>query len=117
MKIGFYGATGSYDFGDYAMMVHNIQTILNRRPDTEIYVYTPDKYITLQMLADNLLDFHQLRQIKIVQEPTVLLGRWQRLADKIEDKVMHKRHYFYRKYNNIKAGGGRRLLTLILWQQ
>lgn len=88
MKIGFYGATGSYDFGDYAMMVHNIQTILNRRPDTEIYIYTPDKYITLQMLVDNMLDFQQLRQIKIVQEPTVLLGRYQRLVDKIEGFVV-----------------------------
>lgn len=105
MKIGFYGATGSYDFGDYAMMVHNIQTILNRRPDTEIYIYTPDKYITLQMLVDNMLDFQQLRQIKIVQEPTVLLGRYQRLVDKIEDKLVHKRHFFYSKYNNIKVGG------------
>ena len=35
MRIGFYGATGSNDFGDYAMMIHNIQYIWQLMPSIE----------------------------------------------------------------------------------
>ena len=43
MKIGFYGATGSNDFGDWAMMVHNINQILLRRKDAKVYIISPNK--------------------------------------------------------------------------
>ena len=69
MKIGFYGATGSWDFGDYAMMVHNIQEILSISEDSEFFVFTPDKYVTLQVFVNNLMDLKQIRKIHIVDGP------------------------------------------------
>ncbi len=69
MKIGFYGATGSWDFGDYAMMIHNIQSIWKIDNNTEFYIITPNKYITLQVLVDNLVNLDNIKKIHLVSEP------------------------------------------------
>ena len=67
MKIGFYGATGSNDFGDWAMMVHNIKQILTINKDITIYLFTPDKYTTLKNLVNNL-DFKTIDKNIIIKD-------------------------------------------------
>ena len=109
MKIGFYGATGSWDFGDYAMMVHNIQEIWNLVEDSEFYIFSPDKYITLQALTDNLLDITKIRKIHVVEEPKFALGRAEKLIDKAEYKFL-KNHYLYAGKYRAFCGGDMSLL-------
>ena len=94
MKIGFYGATGSWDFGDYAMMVHNIQEIWKLADDSEFYVFTPDKYITLQVLVDNLIDIKKINKIHVVNEPRFLMSKIAKVADRVSFRLF-KYHFIY----------------------
>ena len=67
-NIGFYGATGSNDFGDYAMMVHNILQIIHVEEEAHIYIFSPNKYNTLHNLCENM-DWSTIKKhITIVDE-------------------------------------------------
>lgn len=100
MKIGLYGATGSRDFGDYAMMIHNIQDIWNFDEDIEFFIITPDKYVTLQNLIDNLLDVSRINHVHLVCEPYGAI----RLREQITNRIAYmifKHNYIYKKIYNV----------------
>lgn len=110
MKIAFYGATGSNDFGDYAMVVHNIQCIANACNDAEFFIITPDKYITLKYLYENILDRNLLKRIELVSEP-VIYNTVNLVIDKLSGRYLN-RYYFSnkvfkevinKKYNHINC--------------
>ena len=112
MKIGFYGATGSNDFGDYAMMVHNIQSVLKKHPDYEIYVFTPNKYNTLKNLVDNIINFEMLKSIKIVEEPIITRSFYKKIIDHVCFKFFNKYYYIDKAFNNICKGD----YSLLNWE-
>lgn len=56
MKIGFTGATGCVDFGDYAMLVNNINHLVDRAPAIEFVIFTYNKANTLAALSGNNVD-------------------------------------------------------------
>jgi polysaccharide pyruvyl transferase WcaK-like protein len=53
MKIGFTGATGCVDFGDYAMLVNNINQIKSRASDTEFCIFSYNGQNTHKALQAN----------------------------------------------------------------
>lgn len=100
MKIAFYGATGSSDFGDYAMVVHNIQCIANACNDTEFYIITPDKNITLKYLYENILDGNLLKRIELVSEP-IIYNPVSLLIDKYCGKYLNRFYYSDKVFNEV----------------
>lgn len=114
MNIGFYGATGSNDFGDYAMMVHNINRILSEDANSNIYIFTPNKFCTLSNLINNMEIEKVKRNIHIIDEPKIegnsLL---QRLAF-VFFKVLRKDFLFFRRFNCVKKKDYRYLNNVFL---
>ena len=104
MKIGFYGATGSMDFGDYAMMIHNIQELWSYDSTLEFYIFTPNKYNTLSNFVNNILDSTKLKQIHCVAEPSFRLNLKERILDKIIYKVFKKNVILEWKYKKFQKG-------------
>ncbi len=102
--IGLYGATGSSDFGDYAMMVHNVQDILELSDDVEISIFTPDKNMTLQNLNDNLLNQYLMNRIKVVEEPKIRRKFIEKAIDYICNKLINKKPFFESKYKKTISG-------------
>lgn len=100
MKIAFYGATGSNDFGDYAMVVHNIQCIANACNDAEFYIITPDKYITLKYLYENILDRNLLKRIELVCEP-VVYNTVDLFIDKLFGRYLNRYYYSNKVFNEV----------------
>lgn len=100
MKIAFYGATGSNDFGDYAMVVHNIQCIANSCNDTEFYIITPDKYITLKYLYENILDKNLLKRIELVSEP-IVYSPINLIIDRYSEKYLNRFYYSNKVFNEV----------------
>lgn len=52
--IGIYGATGSFDFGDYAMLVDNIEQIYNLNSEISFIVFSPNPKVTKICLEKNV---------------------------------------------------------------
>lgn len=110
MKIGFYGATGSSDFGDYAMMIHNIQEMLLKRNDCEFYIFTPDKYLTLQNMVNNLIDIKNIYKMHVVQEPRFSESKIDKIYNYIgritgnEKIIKRKRKSIENKYRKFVCG-------------
>lgn len=64
--IGFYGAVGTYDFGDNAMMVKNIENFYSCNSELDFVIFTPDVPVTkyhCEMLIDKM---DLLQRISIV---------------------------------------------------
>ncbi len=98
--IGIFGATGSYDFGDYAMLVHNIQTIHALKPDINFVVFTLSVNTTRINLLESLQDRRLMQQIRIVDDNFIghvkFLSRFEKF-----------RHFqMNRLYAKILKGGG-----------
>lgn len=68
MNIGIFGATGSYDFGDYAMMIHNIQELYALDQEHIFTIYTLSKEITYENIEQNIKDIRLLKRIKVVED-------------------------------------------------
>lgn len=68
MNIGIFGATGSYDFGDYAMMIHNIQELYALDKNHTFTIYTLSKEITYDNIGQNMKDEGLLKRIKVVDD-------------------------------------------------
>ena len=68
MNIGIFGATGSYDFGDYAMMIHNIQELYALDQEHIFTIYTLSKEITYENLEQNIKDKRLLKRINVVED-------------------------------------------------
>ena len=98
--IGIFGATGSYDFGDYAMLAHNIQTLNAINPEYNFIVFTISPEVTRINLLENLINRSLMKQIQIVDDNFIT-----------HVKFFH--HFFrFRKfqmehlYDKIRNGGG-----------
>ena len=74
MKIGIFGATGSYDFGDYAMMIHNIQEFYALDKEHTFTIFTLSKEITDDNLEQNITDEDLLKRIKVVDDNLIDLS-------------------------------------------
>ena len=68
MNIGIFGATGSYDFGDYAMMIHNIQELYALDQRHTFTIYSLSKEVTYANLEQNIRDDELLNRIKVVDD-------------------------------------------------
>lgn len=68
MNIGIFGATGSYDFGDYAMMIHNIQELYALDREHTFTIYTLSKEITYDNIEQNIKDEGLLKRINVVDD-------------------------------------------------
>lgn len=68
MNIGIFGATGSYDFGDFAMMVHNIQELYALDSEHKFTIYTLSKEITYDNIERNISDEGLLKRIKVIDD-------------------------------------------------
>lgn len=68
MRIGFYGATGSYDFGDFAMMCENLVKLGAASGDASFVVFTPDVEVTNDCLARNIHDEGLRKKTDIVKD-------------------------------------------------
>ena len=68
MNIGIFGATGSYDFGDYAMMIHNIKELYALDQEHTFTIYTLSKEITCNNIEQNIKDEGLLKRIKVVDD-------------------------------------------------
>lgn len=68
MNIGIFGATGSYDFGDYAMMIHNIQELYALDPKHTFTIFTLSKEVTNDNLEENIIDEDLLERIRVVDD-------------------------------------------------
>lgn len=101
MKIGFYGATGSYDFGDYAMMVHNIQDIIRIKDNVEFYIITPNKYITLQNCIDNLQNIENIYKIKCVGEANINTNKLKKVMDWGTEKILKGKWSICKEYKEV----------------
>lgn len=101
MKIGFYGATGSYDFGDYAMMVHNIQDIIRIKDNVEFYIITPNKYITLQNCIDNLQNIENIYKIKCVGEANININKLKKVMDWGTEKILKGKWSICKEYKEV----------------
>lgn len=104
MKIGFYGATGSFDFGDYAMMIHNLQLISAKIADVQFDIYTPNKYITLKNLYENLLDKTLLKRINIIDGPSLLNDGKSRLKNLLALKLFKSDYVLSSKFHKLANG-------------
>lgn len=102
--IGLYGATGSSDFGDYAMMVHNIQEILSMSDELKMIVFTPDKAMTVQNLKDNLLNPDMMERIKVADEPKINRLFIEKAFDFIFNKCFGRKPVYESKYKKIING-------------
>ena len=67
-NIGIYGATGSYDFGDYCMLVDNIMKLDKAIDGSHFFVFTPDSLITNDNIYQNICDTELLSRIIIVDD-------------------------------------------------
>lgn len=67
-SIGIYGATGSYDFGDYCMLVDNIIKLDRALAGSRFFVFTPDASITNDNIQENILDNELLSRISSVDD-------------------------------------------------
>lgn len=70
MKIGFTGATGCVDFGDYAMLANNIHQILELSPSAEFCVFTYNHANTQAALSANGV----LKHCSIVEDVLAVMG-------------------------------------------
>ena len=68
MNIGIFGATGSYDFGDYSMMIHNIKELYALDQEHTFTIYTLSKEITCNNIEQNIKDEGLLKRIKVVDD-------------------------------------------------
>ena len=66
-RLGIYGATGSYDFGDYAMLINNIQDLFALEKNLTIVVFTPNVICTQKILEANL-DENIISKIDVVYD-------------------------------------------------
>lgn len=104
MKIGFYGATGSNDFGDYAMMVHNLQYIWQLNPCVDFDIYTPNKYNTFKNLYDNLIEQSNLSKICIVNEPLLIHSEKAHLFNMIFKKITKRELLSFFRFKQLQKG-------------
>lgn len=114
MNIGFYGATGSNDFGDYAMMVHNIQQILQystNEKNIRIYVFTPNKYNTLNNLLHNLINQKDLDRIEIIDEPSFRVNNYQFYLEKLFNGVFDKRPITNKLFSKLEKNYSNNLIS------
>ena len=111
MNIGLYGATGSNDFGDWAMMVHNINQILLRRKDAKVYIISPNKFNTLNILIHHFEKNTIWDCIRIIDEPKLTYSPEKMIGKKIlkylkvsnyKDKVF--REVINENYSHISPG-------------
>lgn len=68
MNIGIFGATGSFDFGDYAMMIHNIQQLYTLNQTHSFTIFSINKSVTQETLSQNIQDTKLLKKIRIVDD-------------------------------------------------
>ena len=103
-KIGIAGATGNYDFGDYAMLVSNIQELYKRVPECEFIIFTISETITRELLLENILDKELLSRIEIVDD-TLLCG-WgtNRIVAKIIEYLGKYDCLYKNLYKSVKKG-------------
>lgn len=98
--IGLFGATGSYDFGDYAMLVHNIQLLHAIDPDFRFVVFTLSVDATKINLLENLQDTNLMSRIKIVDDNI-------RSHVRILSRFWRFQHFYMDMlYRKIHGGGG-----------
>jgi polysaccharide pyruvyl transferase WcaK-like protein len=70
MKIGFTGATGCVDFGDYAMLANNIHHIKNRSPESEFCIFSYNAANTHDALIANEVMDH----CTIIDDALAMMG-------------------------------------------
>lgn len=102
MKIGFYGATGSNDFGDYAMMIHNINRILSIDKNSDIYIFTPDKFCTLNNLIHNMDIDIVKNNLHIVDEPNLEGTSFTDRLNYLFFKTIHKDNLLFSRFKSIE---------------
>ena len=101
MNIGFYGATGSNDFGDYAMMIHNINRILSVKESSKMYIFTPDKFCTLNNLINNIEIEKVKNNIHIIEEPKIEGNSLVQRISWMFFKALHKDFLCFRRFKYI----------------
>lgn len=54
INIGIYGATGSWDFGDYCMVLNNIIQMDKHNNSAQFYIFTPNISVTREYVRNNI---------------------------------------------------------------
>lgn len=102
VKIGFYGATGSYDFGDFAMMCVNLQALYEADPTAEFIIFTPSPSTTDDCLKRNIKNLELLQRIELVDDHFVPTDRnaleW--FVRRATRKLLGYDSYFDKVWNN-----------------
>ncbi|MBO6206151.1 MAG: polysaccharide pyruvyl transferase family protein [Lachnospiraceae bacterium] len=83
MNIGLFGATGSYDFGDFAMMIRNIEDLYNVNKDNSFYVFSINPRITEVCLKENISNKKLIDRIEIVDDNLINMNIFKKGIRKI----------------------------------
>lgn len=104
MRYGLYGATGSPDFGDWAMMVLNTRRLLLLGEESEVAVYTQDCQLTRRYLIDNIGDLDLLERVSVEKEPSLVRDRTALFLDRVTGKVAGLRPIEEHRFHALLAG-------------
>ncbi len=100
--IGIYGAVGTYDFGDNAMMIKNIENIYNKNSDTKFVIFTPDIKVTRYHCEMYIKDISLLNRIKIVDDGIHFMNPIEIEEHGIKVPVFDSEDLNIQRFNNIK---------------
>ena len=97
MNIGLFGATGSYDFGDFAMMIKNLVDLYNANKNNRFFVFSLNPEKTEVCLKENISDIRLLDRIEIVDDAFIKMNVFR----KVIRKILTPERYYTKLYSEL----------------
>jgi len=97
LNIGLFGATGSYDFGDFAMMIKNLADLYNANKNNRFFVFSLNPEKTEVCLKENISDIRLLDRIEIVDDAFIKMNVFR----KVISKILTPERYYTKLYSEL----------------
>ena len=99
INIGIYGATGSWDFGDYCMVLNNIIQMDKHNNSTQFYIFTPNISVTREYVRNNIEDQELFNRITYIRDSLFFESKIQNYIFRIIRKILKIDLFYYRSLN------------------